>query len=40
MGFKFENSVIWQMAMELGEKINRLSLTFPEETYNLSSQMR
>lgn len=29
------------MAMELGENINRLSLTFPkEETYNLSSQMR
>lgn len=41
MGFKFENLVIWQMAMELGENINKLSLNLPkEETYNLSSQMR
>ena len=41
MKFKFENLIIWQKAMELGEEINTLSYQFPkEEIYNLSSQIR
>lgn len=41
MGFKFENLIIWQKAMDFGESINRLSYNFPkEEMYNLSSQIR
>jgi len=40
-GFKFENLIIWQKAMKLGEDINTLSDTFPKkENYNLSSQIR
>ncbi len=41
MKFKFENLIIWQKAMELGEKLTLIAITFPkEEKYNLSSQMR
>jgi len=39
--FKFENLVIWQKAMDLGEEATELSNRFPkEEIYNLSSQFR
>jgi len=38
--FKFENLIIWQKAMEIGEDINALSDKFPKkELYNLSSQI-
>lgn len=41
MEFKFENLIVWQKAMDLGEDINKLSYKFPkEEMYNLSSQIR
>lgn len=41
MKFKFEKLIIWQMAVEYGEKINSLSHRFAkEEIYNLSSQIR
>ncbi|WP_298365558.1 four helix bundle protein [uncultured Lutibacter sp.] len=41
MKFKFENLLIWQKAMEIGEDINLLSEKFPnKEIYNLSSQIR
>lgn len=40
MNFKFENLVIWQKAMDLGESINDLTAGFPrKEIYNLSSQI-
>ncbi|MFY0626269.1 MAG: four helix bundle protein [Reichenbachiella sp.] len=39
-GFKFEKLIIWQKAMDLGEKLNTISIGFPEkEKFNLSSQM-
>jgi len=38
---RFENLIIWQKAMELGEDINTLSIIFPKkEIYNLTSQIR
>lgn len=41
MKFKFENLIIWQKGMDLGEEMNALSSQFPkEELYNLSSQLR
>lgn len=41
MSFKFENLIIWQKAMELGEDINVMTEKFPsKELYNLSSQIR
>ncbi|MDD7914518.1 four helix bundle protein [Polaribacter ponticola] len=41
MSFKFENLIIWQKSMDLGENMNVLSKSFPkEEVYNLSSQLR
>jgi four helix bundle protein len=41
MGFKFENIIIWQKAMDMGEEINDLTNNFPrKETFNLSSQIR
>ncbi len=41
MKFKFENLIIWQKAMDLGEEINSISNKFPpKEIYNLSSQIR
>ncbi len=40
MSFKFENLIIWQLAMDYGENINNLSEKFPKkELYNLSSQV-
>ena len=41
MKFKFEKLIIWQKAMDFGEKIDVLSENFPEkEKFNLSSQIR
>jgi four helix bundle protein len=41
MKFKFENLIIWNKAMEIGEEINTLTNDFPKkELYNLSSQIR
>lgn len=41
MKFKFEDLIIWQKAMDLGEDMNILSRTFPkDELYNLSSQLK
>lgn len=41
MKFKFEKLTIWQIAMDLGEDIQSLTLQFPrEELYNLSGQIR
>ena len=41
MKFKFENLVIWQKAMDYGEKIFSLSKKFPkDEIYYLTSQIR
>ena len=41
MQFKFEELIIWQKAMDYGERIFRLSYKLPkEEMYNLSSQIR
>jgi len=38
--FKFENLIIWQKAMVLGEEINTITSEFPKkEMYNLSSQI-
>jgi four helix bundle protein len=40
MSFKFEKLLIWQRAMDLGEEVNELALTFPDrEKFNLSSQI-
>lgn len=40
MKFKFENLRIWQKSMDLGEKMNMISRSFPKiEMYNLSSQL-
>jgi four helix bundle protein len=39
--FKFEKLIIWQRAMDYGEKITSIANTFPkEEIYNLSSHIR
>ncbi len=39
--FKFENLIVWKKAMDLGEAINVMVASFPdEEKYNLSSQAR
>ncbi len=41
MKFKFENLIIWNKAMEIGEEINTLTNDFPKkELYNLSFQIR
>jgi four helix bundle protein len=41
MKFKFEKLIIWQIAMDFGEEIFKISLGFPkEEIYNLSSQIK
>lgn len=41
MKFKFEDLIIWQKGMDLGEDMNTLAYKFPkEELYNLSSQIR
>ncbi|MBP2833278.1 four helix bundle protein [Aquimarina sp. U1-2] len=40
MKFKFENLIIWQRAMDLGEGLNAITGQFPKkEMYNLSSQI-
>lgn len=40
MSFKFEQLKIWQKAMDLGEEVNSMALTFPDrERFNLSSQV-
>ncbi|WP_222439104.1 four helix bundle protein [Echinicola salinicaeni] len=40
MKFKFENLIIWQKAMELGEEVNEISSKFPKkEMFNLASQL-
>ena len=39
MYFKFEKIIVWRLAMEMGEKINLITLRFPKrEKFNLSSQ--
>ncbi len=41
MSFKFEKLRIWQLSMEFGESIYKLSLNFPkDESFNLTSQIR
>jgi four helix bundle protein len=41
MRFKFEDLIIWQKGMDLGEAMNSLAHEFPKvEQYNLSSQIR
>jgi len=41
MSFKFENLIIWQKSMDLGEDMNLLARSFPKhEVYNLSSQLK
>ncbi|NMH88150.1 four helix bundle protein [Flavivirga algicola] len=41
MKFKFEDLIILQKGMNLGEEMNALAYKFPkEELYNLSSQLR
>lgn len=38
--FKFENLLIWQKSMDMGEKICTMTEKFPKkETFNLSSQI-
>lgn len=40
MKFKFEDLIIWQKAMEIGEDIDTMSKKFPKnETYNLTTQI-
>ena len=41
VSFKFEKLLVWQKAMDFGEKIFILSSKFPkDELYNLTSQIR
>ncbi|NJX15562.1 four helix bundle protein [Tamlana crocina] len=41
MKFKFEDLIIWQKGMDLGEDMNILASKFPkDERYNLSSQLK
>ncbi|XCF05218.1 four helix bundle protein [Tamlana crocina] len=41
MKFKFEDLIIWQKEMDLGEDMNILVSKFPkDERYNLSSQLK
>ncbi|WP_299129475.1 four helix bundle protein [uncultured Winogradskyella sp.] len=41
MKFKFEDLLIWQKAMDLGDHMDKLADLFPKkEIYNLSSQIR
>ncbi|TYA71808.1 four helix bundle protein [Seonamhaeicola marinus] len=41
MKFKFEDLIIWQKSMDLGENMNDIAAKLPkEEMYNLSSQLR
>ncbi|MFS4457440.1 four helix bundle protein [Maribacter sp. 2304DJ31-5] len=39
--FKFEKLIIWQKAMDFGEIIDQIALSFPErEKFNMASQIR
>lgn len=39
--FKFEKLRVWQISMEFGEEIYKITLNFPDsENYNLTSQIR
>ena len=41
MKFKFEDLIIWQKGMDLGEDMNMIAASFPKgELYNLSSQLK
>ena len=41
MKFKFEDLIIWQKGMDLGEAMNDMARNFPkDELYNLSSQLK
>jgi len=41
MKFKFENLLIWQRAMDLGDEMDTVASKFPDkEKFNLSSQIR
>ncbi|MET3980603.1 four helix bundle protein [Mucilaginibacter sp. UYP25] len=41
MAFRFEDLQVWQKAMDLDERINQLSKTFPkDEVYVLTSQIK
>ncbi len=41
MKFKFEDLIIWQKSMDLGEEMHTMVLKFPKnEVYNLSSQLK
>ena len=41
MSFKFEKLKVWQIAMDFGEKINSMAMSFPQqEKFNLSNQIR
>ncbi|WP_416438945.1 four helix bundle protein [Phnomibacter sp. MR] len=41
MPFKFEKLEVWHEAMDIGEEVDKLTVSFPQkELYNLSSQMR
>ncbi|MFI1771337.1 four helix bundle protein [Thalassobellus citreus] len=41
MKFKFEDLIIWQKGMDLGEDMNNIARKFPkDELYNLSSQLK
>ncbi|WP_299367233.1 four helix bundle protein [Winogradskyella sp.] len=41
MKFRFEDLLIWQKAMDLGDDMNELADLFPDkENFNLSSQLR
>lgn len=41
MKFKFENLLVWQKTMNLGEDLNTMSCSFPkEENFNLAQQVR
>jgi four helix bundle protein len=41
MAFRFENLQVWQIALDLDDRINQLTKTFPkEEIYVLTSQIK
>src|SRR3954463_6883544 len=41
MAFRFEDLHVWQEAMDLDERINQITKTFPkDELYSLSSQIK
>ena len=41
MAFRFEELLVWQKSLELGEQINRLTKAFPkDELFILTSQIK